>query len=116
MSASNLEIQNTCRAHLVQAIALVGLTAADVGLAGDDNMEPCYGAYADFNTEGSARRVHVYQDDDGELMIDAMDCGVGSPAPAAFSRPLLIAYLVWATGTFDQDFLALSQAASPVAL
>lgn len=84
---------------------------ATVGYTGKGcNDEPCDGASADFNTEDGARRVHCYRDDDGAWMIDAMDANVGVPAPAPYSRGLLIAYLVWATGENDDAFAALAQA------
>lgn len=118
MKPADRAAQELASAHVVAALSAARLQAF-VSLAGEEQGDCYFGVHADFDSrdpDQGGRRVHCYVDDDGEMMIDAMDSGVGSPAPAPYSHGLLIAYLVWAAGGADDSFLMLAQASSPVAL
>jgi hypothetical protein len=99
------ETQQDAAYKLRQALLATGLNElAKVGYTGAVSHEPYDGASADFEVGESGRRVHCYRDEDGAWMIDAMDADVGVPAPHPYSHGLLIAYLVWATGAYDESF------------
>lgn len=106
------ETQTEARFKLLQAILAAGLEGLfRIGYTGAASNEPFDGASADFeNPDGGGRRVHCYRDLRGAWWIDAMDAGVGVPAPALYSHGLLIAYLVWGIGAADQAFSSLDEA------
>lgn len=106
------------KAHAMLSVALGTLSiVAEIEPAGEGGTQAYDGASVGFDnarTE-SARIVHVYQDDDGAWMVDAMDADIGIPAPQPYTAGRLLAYLVWAQGDDDDAFEALAQAATPIA-
>lgn len=103
-------IQSECMDLLRQALTTLKIDTR-VGATGGDEWEPQDGASADFETPNDGcRRVYVYRDEDGTLMLDAIDAEVGVPNPQPYTANLALAYCLWGTGTMDDAFNGLVEA------